>query len=137
MRAAVHDRWFSRPVLALHTLLIIWVPGCAVATWWQVTVALGGDSLGWLYSIEWPIFAVLGTIAWWQLIHDRDERSKVPRVALVGAADLAPASDGGDPDPLTPAADGWDEDLDAYNAYLAELAERGTRKSWGNPLGAR
>jgi hypothetical protein len=62
--------WLSKRSLLLHLAVVIWVPGCAVAAWWQVTVAMSGDNLGWLYAVEWPIFAVLGVIGWWQLVHD-------------------------------------------------------------------
>ncbi len=42
---------------------------CVVADWWQVGRAFGGNSLSFLYAIEWPCFAVLGLFGWWQLLH--------------------------------------------------------------------
>ena len=52
-------RWFSGRALLLHLALLVWFPGCLVAMWWQVTVALAGNALGWLYAIEWPVRAEL------------------------------------------------------------------------------
>jgi hypothetical protein len=71
--ATMRKRWLSKKALLLHLAVIIWFPGCLVAGWWQVTVALSGNDIGYLYSVEWPIFAVLGVFGWWQLIHETDE----------------------------------------------------------------
>lgn len=43
---------------------------CLLAGWWQLQRALAGNALSWAYTFEWPIFAVLAGIGWWQLIHD-------------------------------------------------------------------
>lgn len=66
----MRERWFSRRAFLLHFLLVTVVPGCLAAGWWQVHRALSGNLLSYLYSIEWPFFAVLGVVAWWQLVHD-------------------------------------------------------------------
>ncbi|MCL4423762.1 MAG: hypothetical protein M1115_11530 [Actinobacteria bacterium] len=44
---------------------------------------MGGNVFGYLYSVEWPVFAVLGTIAWWQLIHDDPETIRARRLQLI------------------------------------------------------
>jgi hypothetical protein len=49
------------------------VSGCVLAAWWQATRALGGNGLSWLYTVEWPIFAVLAIAGWWQLVHEDPE----------------------------------------------------------------
>ena len=110
------------------------VPGCLFAGWWQVHRALSGNLLSYFYSFEWPLFAVLGAIAWWQLIHDvplprkpgetvKAKRSWLHRDEYVPTTEL-----------------NWDErletpELQAYNAYLKSLATGGSRKTWGNPRG--
>jgi hypothetical protein len=130
----VAKRWLSRRAFVLHFLLVTVVPGCLVAGWWQVHRALGGNLLSYFYSVEWPIFAVLGGIAWWQLIHDvptgaeyekprRERRSLLHRDEEVPSPALA-----------------WDKALETpelqnYNQYLRALAARGARKTWGNPRG--
>jgi hypothetical protein len=112
-----------------HVALVIWIPGCAVAAWWQVGIAEGGDSLGWIYSVMWPSFAVFGIIFWWYLVHDDPD--------TVGARGLRRGQEGTEHDstPGSPAADAaiiraeaHDPDLAAYNAYLAALADQ--PKTW-------
>jgi hypothetical protein len=161
-------RWFSRRAVLLHLAVIIWFPGCFVAMWWQVTVALGGNALGWLYAIEWPVFAVFGVIGWWQLVHDDEQtvrarrwmvrtsasasasasevRAAAPAATTATATATAAATEvepSGPLQPFEPAAiraihraEEEDDELAAYNAYLARLATTGGRKSWRHPTGA-
>lgn len=91
-------RWLSRRALVLHLEVLILAPGCAIAGWWQATQALAGNSLSWVYSVEWPIFALIALWGWWFLVHEdpaayearrlRRPKGPVP-VAAVSAA-LAP-----------------------------------------------
>ena len=120
-------RWTTRRALLAHLALVVWVPGCAVAAWWQVGIALGGDNLGWVYSVMWPCFAVFGIVFWWFVIHDDPD--------TVGARGLRRLRQNEPPDGRDLAADqairdaeADDPELAAYNAYLAELADR--PKSW-------
>lgn len=39
-----------------HGFLVIVVPLCLLAFWWQLHQALGGNSLSWAYTVEWPFF---------------------------------------------------------------------------------
>jgi hypothetical protein len=162
-------RWFSRRSLLLHLAVLVWVPGCAVAAWWQVTIAMAGNALGWLYAVEWPVFAVLGVLGWWQLVHDdpaevakrRLARRRKPSGASPPAASEGAVGEPGTGEPgtgepsaagerpqgapaLSPgnvaaivAAEDRDEELAAYNAYLASLAVTGRRKTWRDPTGER
>jgi hypothetical protein len=57
----VRNRWLSGRAFVLHLLLITVVPACLLAGWWQVHRALSGNLLSYFYSVEWPIFAILGT----------------------------------------------------------------------------
>jgi hypothetical protein len=130
----VRNRWLSRRAFVLHLLLVTVVPGCLFAGWWQVHRALSGNLISYFYSIEWPVFAFLGVLAWWQLIHDvrleaeYDEPSRVRRSFLHRDDEL----------PTQPLV--WDSaletpELKAYNEYLRTLAKGSTRKTWGNPRG--
>ena len=38
-----------------------------------MTRALTGNGLSWVYSAEWPGFALLAILAWWHLIHEDPE----------------------------------------------------------------
>lgn len=152
-------RWFSRRSLLLHLAVLVWVPGCGVAAWWQVTIAMSGNALGWLYAVEWPVFAVLGVLGWWQLVHDdpaevaerRRARRRKPSAAppVAGSEEVvrepgaagerpagAPALSPGNVAAIVAAEDG-DDELAAYNAYLASLAVSGGRKTWRDPTGER
>src|ERR1700722_10167269 len=65
----VRERWFSQRALWLHLGMILFVPFCGLAAWWQITRAMGGNDLSYLYSVEWPIFAIVGVYFWWMLLH--------------------------------------------------------------------
>ena len=119
----------------LHFLLVTVVPACLLAGWWQVHRALGGNLLSYFYSIEWPIFALLAVVAWWQLVHDqpgRRQEEDVPervRRSFLHRDDEIPSR------PLE-----WDKSLEtpelaAYNDYLRGLAAGRSHKTWHNPRG--
>ncbi len=130
----MRKRWLSRRAFVLHFLLVTVVPGCLVAGWWQVNRALSGNLLSYFYSIEWPIFAVLGVIAWWQLVHDQPlasdfEAPREVRRSWLHRDDEVPSQ------PLV-----WDEalespELKAYNDYLRALSAGRAKKTWRNPSG--
>lgn len=125
-------RWFSRRALGLHLALAVWFPGCLVAGWWQATVAMSGNTLSYLYAVEWPAFAVFGAVVWWNLIHDDPE--SIGSRALRRARRQAAAGPGPDlpvveSDDLKARIAEDDPEMAAYNAYLASLAEQGP-KTW-------
>lgn len=106
--------------------------------------ALSGNLISYFYSIEWPIFAVLAGVAWWQLIHD-DQRpglgAPVTPVATDQASDRRRSwwRGSAEQEPSTPAIH-WDRseespELAAYNQYLKALAAGGGKKTWRNPHG--
>ena len=115
-----------------HLTAVVVVPGCIGLCWWQVTRALGGNTLSWAYVFEWPIFAGYAVFMWWKLIHDpaptrserRDPGSSPDTGAegpgLDGGADGGPPSAG--PDRVRSDKDkAEDEEMASYNRYLAAL----------------
>jgi hypothetical protein len=139
----VRERWFSKRAVSLHVAVLIFVPGCAVAAWWQVTRAADGNQLSYLYMVMWPVFGLLGIFFWWLLVHtdydtvglkgmrhrqaspDGEATASVPVDRSAAASPVAPAPTGAvDPD--------MDPELAAYNARLAELAENGPN-TWRRP----
>lgn len=101
--ATMLERWLSTRACKLHLALLVIVPGCLIAGWWQLHQALGGNGLSWAYTFEWPCFAILAAVAWWHLIHE-DEASRDLRLRPGGAVgegslaaeaafDTAPAAD--------------------------------------------
>jgi hypothetical protein len=69
----LRKRWLSPRALLLHLAMVVVVSGCALAAWWQATRALGGNTLSWVYSVEWPIFGLIAIAGWWQLVHEDPE----------------------------------------------------------------
>ena len=51
-----------------------------IAGWWQATRALGGNGLSWVYSVEWPLFALLAIWGWWHLVHEDPEAYRLRRL---------------------------------------------------------
>jgi hypothetical protein len=136
----VRERWLSGRAVALHVAVLVIVPGCAIAAWWQINRAQDGNQLSYLYSVMWPVFALLAIIFWWMLIHtDYDAvglkgmrrqqatATVTPHVPDGVAASPAPSSVVPEVS-LGPAADD-DPELAAYNARLADLAVKGA-KTW-------
>jgi hypothetical protein len=66
-------QWITPRALLLHLAYAAIATGCALAGWWQVHRAMQGNTLSYLYSIEWPAFAVVAGIGWWQMVHDTPE----------------------------------------------------------------
>jgi hypothetical protein len=145
--AVVREQWLSRRAISMHVGLLLFLPGCAIAAWWQVTRAFDGNGLSYLYSVEWPVFALVAVYFWWQLIHTDYERVGLKgsrRQAAVDASQPAQAQaptraqDGlsahaaGPDTSIQSGADVDDPELAAYNARLAELASKGP-KTWRRP----
>lgn len=155
-------RWFSKRAIYLHLATVIFVPGCIVAAWWQATRAMSGNTLSYLYSVEWPIFAILGVYFWWVLIHTDYEnvgakaQLKASKILIeqvqettpldisekmTSSKELEPSSEfgfgfgyeaGPEHELEERSLDELDPELAAYNKRLAALAERGP-KTWRKP----
>jgi hypothetical protein len=142
----VRERWFSPRAVSLHVAVLLVVPGCAIAAWWQINRAQDGNQLSYLYSVMWPVFALLALCFWWMLVHTDYESvglKGMRRAQAHGperaAAQISGGDSGGSPHPTTGrpvvSAARWrvedleDPELAAYNARLAELAANGP-KTW-------
>jgi hypothetical protein len=108
--------------------VIFWVAMCLAAAWWQVGRAIQGNGLSYMYSIEWPAFAVLGVFGWWAMLNmekvtehqekaRRDYEDKMREQALAARA---------------ASADEEDPTMAAYNDHLAELSTTPKKKLWGH-----
>lgn len=121
----MRQRWFSRRALGLHLAALVVVPMCLLAWWWQVTRASDGNTLSYLYAVEWPCFALVGVYVWWSLLHTDPD-------AVGARAQRRAAARGGTATTVThPPRRREDEDeaLAAYNDRLAELSRQGP-KTW-------
>lgn len=131
--------WLTRRALTLHLVVVLVVPIFLALGWWQLHRALGGNSLSWAYTFEWPFFAGYAVFLWWKLVHE-PVRTSQPQPAAAGAD----AGDDGDPATATARAaeaaraaqiarriqQEQDPELAAYNDYLAALNASGRRKTW-------
>ena len=66
-------QWVTPRSLLLHLAFIVIATGCLYAAWWQIHRAMAGNTLSYLYSVEWPAFVVVAGIGWWQMFHDTPE----------------------------------------------------------------
>jgi len=127
-RFLISPRW-----LAWHAFAVVAFWGMFWLGDWQLHRALAGNGLSWAYTFEWPIFAIMGAIFWAKTIRDEFRiRSGTAEPAagpdLSGLPGLPPGPGaapgmttmaGSSPDAV--GAEPEDEELAAYNAYLARL----------------
>jgi hypothetical protein len=98
----------------LHVTLAVGVTICLVGFAVELHRGLGGHLPAWVYVAEWPIFAIVGGVMWWRLLHDEiDGEPETPR-------EPAPT------DAVQPA----DPELAAWRAYVSRL-ESGDRADRG------
>jgi hypothetical protein len=71
--------------MGMHATLLVLLPVFAWLTWWQLGRALGGNTLSWAYTFEWPLFASYAIYVWWQLIHD--QATAAPRSGPMASGD--------------------------------------------------
>lgn len=138
--------------MGMHVTLLVLLPVFTWLTLWQLGRALGGNTLSWAYTFEWPLFAGYAIYVWWQLIHDRrtpgvpgrptaaggapghdgtpDAEHLQPGWALTGgrqkntavAAGSAAEDGRGRGERFRPQTPEEEAALAAYNRYLAELS---------------
>ena len=66
-------QWVKPRSLLLHLVFLVISTGCGIAAYWQIGRAAQGNTLSYLYSVEWPAFIVVAGIGWWQMVHDTPE----------------------------------------------------------------
>ncbi len=124
--------FFTPRAWGLNITLAIVLPGFAALCWWQVNRALSGNSLSWAYVFEWPLFGLYAIYMWWKLVHEPQE-TVVPMAAgpgRSGGTDGGTAGGEGGDGAATGETDEADEELAAYNRYLADLHTAGRPKRW-------
>lgn len=122
------SKFFSRRALVLHLCLFFWLAMTATAAWWQVGRAINGNSLSFLYAIEWPCFGVLGFLGWYAMLSmDRvsEEQETARREYEQNMRERAAAA-------RKMAREQEDPALAAYNDHLAEIGRAPKKKLWGH-----
>src|ERR1700691_905258 len=126
--------WTSRRAISLHVALVLFVPGCLAMTWWQVSRALGGNTLSWVYTFAGPLFGAYAVFMWWKLVHDvpgaRPVRPATPSAGADAHAHRDSRAGSGRTAPGDDDREDADDELAAYNRYLQELNASGRRKRW-------
>lgn len=122
------SKYFSGRAFVLHFVLLCWLAMSAVAAWWQVGRAVQGNSLSFLYAIEWPVIGVLGVLGWYALLNlekvtarqeqERREYEERMRAQARAARDASEQAE--------------DPAMAAYNDHLAELSTKPKKKLWGH-----
>jgi hypothetical protein len=123
-------KFLTPRAIGLHCALVFWIAMCATAAYWQVGRAAQGNSLSYLYAIEWPCFGIMGLFGWWALLNtekvtEHQEQARRDYEAKMRAAAQAARE-------AEAATVGEDEELAAYNDHLAELATKPKKKLWGH-----
>jgi DNA-binding transcriptional regulator of glucitol operon len=122
----VKSKYLSRRALTLSIALFAWLALCVTAAWWQVGRAAQGNSLSFLYSIEWPVFGVLGVLGWIALVNadtvsaHQEKARREYEEKMRAQAQAARARENEDPE------------MAAYNDHLAAIASQPKKKLWGH-----
>lgn len=124
--------WWTRRAVGLHLTIAVLVPAFCGLFWWQVQRVRQGNTLSWAYVFEWPFFVGYALYMWWKLLHDQPESAGGPGgtdvfVVDADAGDVAKGSAGVGADHRV---EEDDEELAAYNRYLADLHASGQPKRW-------
>src|ERR1039458_9814655 len=120
-------RFLFRPKwLGWHALMVLSVLGMLALGDWQFHRAESGNSLSWAYTFEWPIFAGFVIVFWAKTI--KDEFRPPARAEGLDSVALSAGRDGAAAAGLPGGAgDEDDDELAAYNAYLARLTAEASR----------
>ena len=118
-RFLIQPRW-----LGWHLLMVVSFWGMLWLGDWQLHRALAGNGLSWAYTFEWPLFAGFAVVFWAKTIKDEFRiKRDGPQGTLAGPSDSddLPVSVRPVQVSVGTAEDDEDEELSAYNAYLARL----------------
>jgi hypothetical protein len=95
----------------LHVAGAVLVPLCVAAGVFEFGRARSGHELAWGYTVEWPLIAGYGVYVWIRLARERAR----------GGRDEQHQEQQQERSASTPAPDTADEQLAAWQAYLADL----------------
>ncbi len=110
-------RW--RRALRAGLPLVVGVPGCLGAGWFELRRALAGREVAWVYAVEWPLYAVVGVYMWWRLWYRPREPARAAGSSLGSSPGDSPGGGpGGGPGHEVPADD---PGLRAWQDYVARL----------------
>jgi hypothetical protein len=133
-RARPHWTILLRPRwLAWHLFAVVATLGMLWLGRWQLHRAESGNELSWAYTVEWPLFAVMGVYFWAKTLRDelrgQANAGAPPATAVTGDAARAQAKTA--PDPVASASAASTAVADAYVERLkAEVRQHGKWHGW-------
>ena len=65
----VTSRLTSASAIKTHLILVVGLALCAVAFWFELSRAEGGNELSWAYVFEWPLLGLFAIYMWWKILH--------------------------------------------------------------------
>jgi hypothetical protein len=107
--------------LGWHLLMVVSFWGMLWLGDWQFHRALSGNGLSWAYTFEWPLFACFAVVFWARTIRDEFREKRGEQAEPDGSREDLPLGVGSVQANTAAPADDDDEELSAYNAYLARL----------------
>lgn len=126
MTARQPRRPASRRARRLTGATVAGVVLCLGAAAFELSRALGGNSLSWVYTIEWPLIAAYGIYIWHKLISEESQAAQTAqpaRPSSTTASTARPSSTTAStatmPEDPPPAA--ADAGLAAWQDYLSRL----------------
>ncbi len=123
----MRGRWLSKRALLAHLCLALWIPACIWLAVWQASRASAGNSLSYVYALEWPALALFGLWGWWMLLHTE---KPTPEQVAERQAEEAKARAAAKAEAEARTAD-VDPEMAAYNEHLKALDEKG-RSKWSH-----
>lgn len=116
-------RFFTPGWLGLHALAIALFSAFLFFGWWQLSRAQAGNDRSWAYVFEWPIFAIFVVVMWVKMIRDElnDDGKPKPQPPLQPPEPPAKSE-------IIRQQEEEDEELAAYNRYLARLNSQPGRR---------
>lgn len=108
--------WVGHALVALAAAAFV-----TLGVWqWDRSQSIAGDFQNLGYALQWPLFAVFAVLAWWRVLWLESRRTTAPDRAAEPPPPAAPERRR--PPPVK--EDEPDDELAAYNAFLARLAEQ-------------
>ena len=116
----------SRRLAIVGVCLASMVMCCGLAWWqWERFSSANGTFQNLGYVLQWPLFGLFPAFMFWRIRHLRERAADTETEAVAPAA--APRRPPLTPSPGPPVED--DDELAAYNRYLAELNARDQQSS--------
>jgi hypothetical protein len=103
----------------LHATVIVVASGCLAAGGFELSRALSGHRFSWVYVFEWPFFAAFSVVIWWRLLHEDDPAAPAPAPEPPWGTRVLPTPALVVPTPALNGDSVADEQLRAWQDYLA------------------